>query len=454
MESYSLVIKNATIIDPEKESMRSGNIGLEKGKIAIITDKEIVGKKEIDAQKHIVCPGFIDIHGHIDGNLQCAKLSLLQGVTTTVGGNCGLGPVNLKKFFDKQDEKGFLINQAQLVGHSFSLREVVGVESPYIAATDFQIKQMGELIEKAFEEGAIGLSFGIEYAPGCSFKEIIELSHIAARYKKLIPIHTRLNGPRDVESLREAIRINELTGAPVLISHFVYQYGNEIMTEALDIVDDARKSGLNISVDSGMYNAFSTFIGTSVFDEDNIKNFGWRYEDMIAATGRYKGQRLTESLYLELREKYPKASVVCFAGLEEKIYEALLKEYVMLSSDTGPSAKGEGHPQCAGNFARFFRKMVREQESISLMDAIKKCTILPAETLNLKGKGRLTEGADADIVVFDRNTIADKSEYVGIGNPDAKPEGIDYVIVNGEIVVRDGNIIDGVLPGKTIRDFK
>lgn len=453
MEIYDLVIKNATIVDPQKESLFYGNIGVINDKIAVITDEEIIGKKEINAGRHIVSPGFIDIHGHIDGNLECAKLSLLQGVTTTVGGNCGLGPINIKKFFDKQDEKGFLINQAQLIGHSFSLRKLSGIESPYIAATDFQTGQMKELAEKAFEEGAIGLSFGIEYAPGSSIKEIIELSHIAAKYNKLVPIHTRLNGPKDVESLREAISINEITGAPVLISHFVYQYGNEIMTEALNIVDEARNSGLHISVDSGMYNAFSTFIGTSVFDEDNIKKFGWKYEDMIAATGRYKGERLTESLYRELREKYPKSSVVCFAGIEEKIYEALQKEYVMLSSDTGPSAKGEGHPQCAGNFARFFRKMVREQDSISLITAVKKCTLYPAETLKLKNKGRIKEGADADIVILNLDTIADKSDYVGIGDPDAKPEGIDYVIVNGQIVVEHGNIVEGVLAGKSIRDF-
>lgn len=454
MDIYDLVIKNGMLADPEKKSISLGNIGIKKDKISVITTNEISGNIEIDAKGNIVSPGFIDIHGHIDGHKECAELSALQGVTTTIGGNCGGGPLNLKKFFDEQDEKGFPINQAELIGHSFTLREAVGLTCPYISATKEQIRRMCALLEKSFEEGAIGLSFGLEYAPGSSKDEIMILSKIAADHNKIVPIHTNLNMPGELTSLAEVVDIAEITGAHVLVSHFVYQYGSGLMTEALSIVDNAKKRGVKISVDSGMYTAFATFIGSAIYDEEYIKKFGWRYEDMLVATGKYKGKRLTAEIYKELRKFNKNESVICFTGVESEIYEALLKDYVMLSSDTGPSPSGftnEGHPQNAGTFPRFFRKMVREQNSIALIEAIKKCTLLPADTLGLMDKGRFRIGADADIVVFDITRIEDKADFPDVGQPDSKPEGINYVIVNGKIVVSEGNLVKGALPGRTIR---
>jgi N-acyl-D-amino-acid deacylase len=453
MNIYDLVIKNGVLVDPEKNTIVHGNIGVNNCKIAAITQENICGKKEIDAENNIVCPGFIDIHGHIDGHRECGELSVVQGVTTTIGGNCGVSPQDLKEFFIQQEKKGFPINQAQFIGHSFSLRENVGITNPYVPATDFQIKCMENLERKLFEEGAIGLSFGLEYAPGSSFKEVIALSSIAAKHKKLVAIHTRLANPKDIDSLKEAVKIAEITGVSVQISHFVYQYGTGIMSEALEIVDEARKKGLKIWVDSGMYTDFATSIGTSVFDEDHIKKFNWKLSDMLVATGKYKGERLTEKLYKELRDKYKNETIICFTGVEDEIYEVLLKDYVMLSSDIGPSPSGnrdEGHPQNAGTFPRFFRKMVREQKSISIIKAVEKCTLLPAKVLDLKNKGRLKVGLDADLVIFDIETIRDKSDFLGRGKPDTKPEGIHYVIVSGTIVVEKGNIIKGALPGRPV----
>ncbi len=453
MNIYDLVIKNGVLVDPEKNTIVHGNIGINGCKIAVITQENISGKKEIDADNNIVCPGFIDIHGHIDGHRECGELSVVQGVTTSIGGNCGVSPQDLKKFFIQQEKKGFPINQAQFIGHSFSLRENVGITNPYVPATDFQIKCMENIERKLFEEGAIGLSFGLEYAPGSSFKEVIALSSIAAKHKKLVAIHTRLSNPKDIDSLKEAIKIAEITGASVQISHFVYQYGTGIMSEALEIVDEARKKGFKIWLDSGMYTDFATSIGTSVFDEEHIEKFNWKLSDMLVATGKYKGERLTEKLYKELRDKYKNETIICFTGVEDEIYEVLLKDYVMLSSDIGPSPSGnsdEGHPQNAGTFPRFFRKMVREQKSISIIKAVEKCTLLPAKVLGLKNKGRLKVGLDADLVIFDIETIRDKSDFLGKGKPDTKPEGINYVIVSGTIVVDKGNIVKGALPGRPV----
>ncbi|MDP4143815.1 MAG: amidohydrolase family protein [Bacillota bacterium] len=450
---YDLVIKNAAIVDLEKGIISKGSIGINSGKISIIINENMVGKDEIDAKGNIVCPGFIDVHGHIDGHLNGAELSVLQGVTTTVGGNCGCGPIDLKSFFREQDEKGFLINQAQFIGHSFSLRGKVGITSPYVAASEKEINQMCQLAEKAFNEGAIGLSFGLEYAPGSSFEEVIALSQVAAKYNKLISIHTRLSAPDDLESLKEAVKISKMTGAAVLVSHFVYQYGTGIMTEALEIVDCARRNGINIWIDSGMYTSFATSIGTSVYDEEHIRKFGWKLKDMLVATGKYKGRKLDDSLYKELRQHHGSETVICFTGVEEEIYEALLKDYAMLSSDADPCTSisvEAGHPQNAGTFPRLFHKMVREKGLISLVEAVRKCTLLPATVLGLKNKGRMCVGADADLVVFNEKLIKDTADFLNRGKPNARPEGIEYVIVNGEIVVEKGNLIKGVLPGKPL----
>ncbi len=449
MDIYDLVIKNGVLINVEKESTSNEKIGIIKNKIVAVTSEEIQGKVTIDAKGCIISPGFIDVHAHLEGHLESGKLSALQGVTTSIGGNCGISPIHTKKFLDAQDEKGFIINQAELVGQSISLREAVGISSPYLPASGHQILDMAVLIEKSFQEGAIGLSFGFEYAPGSSFEEMKTLFSISEKYKKIIPIHTNIKGPRDLDSLAEIIDLAESTGAHILIAHFVYQYGNGLMTEALELVDKARDKGIKVSVDSGMYTDFATFIGSTIYDLENINKMGWKFENMLVSTGKYKGRTLTTEIYNELRRTKPKETVICFTGIEDQIYEALEKNYVMPSSDTG--SKPKAHPQGAGTFPRFFRKMVRERKSLTIIEAVKRCTLLPAETFGLENKGRICEGSDADIVIFDIDKITDKSAFLGRGEPDAKPEGINYVIVNGQIIVEEGSIVNNVLPGKTIR---
>lgn len=453
MSEFDLVIKNGTLVDPERNQMTVGHIGINDGKIAAITRDDIHGKKEIDAGLNIVTPGFIDIHAHIDGYLYSAQCAVLQGITTSVGGNCGFGVFNLEHFFAELGSRKFPLNQAMMIGHT-TLRQEVGATDPYKAASKEQVKKMMALLEAAFAQGAIGLSFGLEYSPGASIEEVLALSHIAAKNDKLVAVHTRTDSWAGIGAVKEVVRIAELTGARVQVSHLVYQVGMGMMTEALEVLNDAVEKGLDIGADSGMYHAFGTFIGSAVYNEGCLEKWGCDFNHLFVATGKYAGQRCTREIYDELRANYKDDVVVAFACKEAEVYEALLPEYVMVSTDgaVGSPTPGTGHPQDVGTYPRFFQKMVREQGALSLLEAVKKCTLLPANRLGLYTKGRLKTGCDADIVIFNLNTISDRANYPGIGQPDLTPEGIDYVVVNGEVVVENEKLQDSILPGKPIRD--
>ena len=447
---FDIVINNGLIIDPETNYRCIGNVGILGGKIAVITTDEIHGAQEFSAAGRIVCPGFIDIHGHVDLDDYCGELSLRQGITTTVGGNCGLSPLDINAFFESQEHQGFIINQAEFIGHSISLRDAVGAIDPLKPATPEQLSLMEHLVEQAFEEGACGLSLGLAYAPGTSNDEIINLSKIAARYGRVVAVDTRMITGIDMYSLVEVISISRQTGVRIQVSHLVYQYGTGVMDEALAVINKARSDGIDIRFDSGMYTQWATHIGAVLFSEEYMELNSWSLEDILVITGKYNGKRLNMDIYRELRATDPHASVVVFTGIEEEIYSALQHPYAMPCTDTGAYAPGEGHPQIAGSFPRYFRKMVVERYQLNLVEAVCKATLLPADTLGFNTKGRLQTGMDADIVVFDIHSINDKAVF---GLPNASPEGIDYVFINGKLALDKGEIIDA-RAGKAVRCTK
>jgi len=339
---FDIVIKNGILIDPEKLTRCKGNIGIRQGKIAIVTTQKIYGTQEFDADSRIVCPGFIDIHGHVDLDSYCAELSLCQGITTTVGGNCGLSPLDIDSFFASHEKNGFIINQAEMFGHSMSLRKAVGITDPQSPATPIQLSQMEYLLEKAFEAGACGLSLGLAYSPGSSNDEIYKLSKLAAKYGRIVSIDTRMRTSIDMYSLVEAVNIARQTGARIQISHLVYQYGTGLMNEALAVINKARADCLDIRFDSGMYTQWATHIGAVLFDEDFMALNDWKFDDILVITGKYNGRRLNRDIYRELRTNDPQAAVIVFTGVEEEIYTALNHPYAMPSTDTGAYDVGEG----------------------------------------------------------------------------------------------------------------
>lgn len=446
---YDVVIKNGTIIDPKRKKSTIANLGISNGKISALTREDIDGITELNVTGKIVCPGIIDIHAHVEGNRDCAKVMAAMGVTTVYNGNCGMSPENMKEFYKEYEY--FLINQIEQIGHT-TLRERVGITDRYNPSSNEEIQKMKVILGEAFCCGVSGLSFGLEYVPGSSAKEVLELAKVAAKYGKLVSIHTRADCYAGLSTLKEAIDITRKTGAAVNISHLTYQFGMGMATEALHMIDEALKEGLDISVDSGLYSSFATAIGSAVFDEGCVEKWGCDYSSLVAGTGKYTGQRLTREMYKELRCNYPLDTVIGMVGKEYEVLEILEKPYVMVSTDAGTLYDNgiPGHPQDAGTYPKFFRTMVREQGRITLMEAINRCTYMPAKRLGLNNKGTIEIGADADILIFDAKIIEDKADYPCFGSTDARPEGVEYVFVNGVMTVKGKEVLN-VNAGKTIK---
>ena len=447
-----LVIKNGRVVDFESGTIRVCDICIEDGKISFVGKWHGEGKKIIDAKGNIVSSGFIDIHMHeeviekgISGDVyDIANYMLLMGVTTCVGGNCGDNYMKVKDFFEYIDKNGSPVNYLLYSGHN-TIREKIGINR-YKSATKSEIYKMAKYLKEDFDNGAIGISFGIEYSPGVTKEEIVNVTNILNDYDIILAAHYRKDAIYGLESVKELIDISNVTKKPMQISHLGSCSAFGYMREALAEIERAVKSGINVKADCYPYAAFSTKIGTSVFDEGCFENWGKSYQDILLTESPYKGVRCTKELFYEVRKRYPEMIVVAFVMNEDEVVEALKSPYVFVASD-GLYRKGQGHPRGAGTFPRILGKYVREDRSLTLIDALNKMTKLPAERLKLKNKGQIKEGMDGDIVIFNPDTIIDCATFV---EPTLPPKGIEYVIVGGEIAVKGNKIINNRL-GKSIR---
>ena len=446
-----LAINDGSVIDTEKRRRRPLNVGIRGDKIVAVTAQKLKAKRVIDACGLIVSPGFIDVHAHLDGDAYGGELAACQGITTSIGGNCGLSPIEMEDFFQAQERDGYPIHQAEYVGHSFSLRREAGLKNPYVPASPEQIARMECLAQKALEEGACGISFGLDYSPGASLEEIRALAALCAAKDRVMPVHTRLFTRYDLDSLTEILSIARDTGVRLLFSHFVYQYGEGDLDSALEIVDKARDAGLDIHIDSGMYTDWATYIHTATYDLQTIHDNGMHFHDMMVATGPYIGQRLDFELYPKIRNEYPDESIIYCNHLKDEAHRTLRCPYAMPSTDMGAYSPGEGHPQIAGTFPKFIKDMVRIRGELSLEEALSKATLLPARLFAIPGKGKIEEGFDADLTVFDFDRLSDLAVYPDQGRPDAKPVGIEYVMVAGNLVVDQGIYQNSQRPGRVIR---
>jgi len=212
------------------------------------------------------------------------------------------------------EESGYPINCGALVPESWHLRDMAGMQSPYDVATEKQITMMADWVEQDLLDGAMGVSLGLEYAPKTGWDEMVAIAKVAAKYDKVVPIHSRAGGWNGLAATREIIRLQETTGARVLISHHVYQCGQGMLAESLPIIEKAYRQGYKIAVDSGAYADFACPIGSEVFCEGWQDIYDCTYHDILAGVGPYAGQRLTEELFNEIKRTDPDATVTAFVG--------------------------------------------------------------------------------------------------------------------------------------------
>jgi len=444
------LIRGGRVIDPANGVDSMLNLLVEDGKIAWAGTEEPRADTVIDATGKIVTPGFIDIHMHEDpvenGALQqCIfPMMLRQGVTTAVGGNCGINVYDPGDYLDLVDREGAAVNVAMFAGHEY-FRKAAGAEDIYALATEAQKQQMERHVASALERGCVGVSFGLRYVPGANKDEFFRAAKCCRDSKKLIASHLRDDADGVFAAIDEFCEAGVEYGLPVQISHIGSMGGFGQMEAVLQKLDGYRLNGLDIAMDCYPYFAFSTRIGTPTYDPGWLDRYHADYDVLEFCEGKYKGQRATKETFHEIRRDFPECITVCHVMKEGDIRSAFRHPGVMLGSD-GLMNKGQGHPRAAGSFPRFLAEFVKTG-TIPLYRAVEKMTAIPARRLRLETKGRLNAGADADITIFDLDTIKDGATFE---NPALPPQGIEYVFLAGEMVLKKGEILSD-RRGKAVR---
>jgi N-acyl-D-amino-acid deacylase len=490
--TYDIVIKNARVVDGTGNPWFKADIGVKNGRIArvgLIRDEE--AKQIVDAKNQIVTPGFIDVHAHTENifNYPEAENFIRMGVTSLVTGNCGSSVTDVGKFLGRYETTPLAVNVATLIAHGSVRSKVMGTENR--APTPEELKKMEEMVEQAMKEGAVGLSTGLIYVPGTYAKtdEVVDLARVAQRYRGIYASHIRDEGEKVFEAISEAINIGEQTGIPVEISHFKISskkhWGKS--DETLGLVRTAREKGLVVTVDQYAYTASSTSLDTilpswalengreegkkrladeatrkKIVEEikrnlktSKFKDYSYAYVASYAANKEFNGLNIKEiskkakgkddlnAQIEQILEIYAGggAQMVYRKMSEEDVQNIMRAPFTMIASDSGVRDFGEGvpHPRGYGNNVRVLGRYVRELKLITLEDAIRKMTSLPAQTFNLKDRGLIKEGFAADMVIFDEKTIADKATFE---NPHQYPVGITGVFVNGKPTFLDGQLTE------------
>jgi len=453
-EVYDLVILNGRVMDPESKVDALRNLGISGGTIKVVTGNHLNGRTVIDARGLIVSPGFIDLHQHGQDE-ENYRFKVMDGATTVLELEVGTGDID--RWYAQREGKA-LINYGVSVGHlaarMAAMREPITFlpsgEAALRAATDVEIIEMKQILEQGLKRGAVAVGFGIQYTPNASHWEILEMFRVAARYGASCHVHMRNAGVKEpassIQALEEIIAAAAITGAPLHVVH-IQSTGGPATPKLLQMISEAKSRKLDVTTECYPYIAGMTDIKSAIFNEGWQEVFGIDYKDLQwAATG----ERLTKESFAEYRKTG--GMVAVFSMTEEIVAGALKSPLTMIASD-GILEKGKGHPRTAGTYSRVLGKYVREQGALTLMDALLKMTLMPAQRLekrvpSMRNKGRIRIGADADLTIFDPQLVIDKSTYQ---EPAKYAEGIRFVIVNGVTVVKDGQLQSGVYPGRPVR---
>ena len=497
---YDILIRNGKIIDGTGNSWFYGDIGIREGKIIKVGNlADAAASKIINATGLIVCPGFIDVHTHIEGEEimnPTADNFIYDGVTTVITGNCGASRVNIGKYLQMIDSLKTSINVASLIGHNDVRRAVMGTARR--DPNENELIEMENLVEDAMKNGAVGFSTGLIYIPGTYSKteEVVRLAKASAKYHGVYASHMRSEGDSVAEAIRETIHIGRMAAIPVEISHFKVsgQHNWGRSRETLALIEQARKEGIDVTIDQYPYTASSTGLSTMIPDEvladgnDSIKarlknaeikkyvisymlkklkqrklkHFSYAVVASYRADSSMNGKSIEEINVLKGRRHRAKeeaetiiemmlnggAGMVFHGMSEEDVKRIMQYPFNMFASDASIRVYKQGvpHPRGYGTNARVLSKYVRDEKVLSLEEAIRRMTSLPAQKFQLNDRGLIREGMAADIAIFNDSEIKDLATFT---DPHQYSKGFKYIIVNGQVVV-DNEKHTGTRSGKAL----
>jgi N-acyl-D-aspartate/D-glutamate deacylase len=462
-QQYDLVLEGGRVMDPETGLDAIRNVGVRDGKIVRISSDPLSGKRVVHASGLVVAPGFIDLHQH-GQDIESQRVKALDGVTTAL--ELEIGVPDVAQFL-KSKEGHSLIHYGTAASHPAARALVFGVPLtagtkthpgiPEILpksgpatdqpATPEQIEVMLEQLRAELDAGGLAIGMGIQYTPGATHLEVIDVFRLAAERRVPVYTHMRSAGRVEpgsaIEATSEVIGAAAITGASLHIVHINSTCARDAM-ECLAIVEGARARGLDVTTEAYPYVAGMTSINSAIFNPGWREKFGIGYGDLVLPE---TGEHLTKARFDELHSSSAPQSVLVFSNTQEMVDKVIPHPLVMIASDGA-----EGHPRNAGTYSRVLAQYVREKGTLTLMDALRKMTLMPAEMLERSTpvghqKGRLQEGADADIVVFDAAKITDRATFE---KPMEPSTGVRYLLVGGTVVVDDGKVVPDVFPGRAL----
>jgi len=451
---FDIVLANGRVMDPESNLDAVRNIGIRAGKIAAISARPLRGRTVVDVKGLVVAPGFIDLHSHGQDD-ENYRYKARDGVTTALELEVGVSPV--AAWYAQRDGKS-LINFGATVGHIPAKMAVMKDTGAFLPrdnainrlSTPDEVRQITDLIKQGLDEGALGIGFGINYVPTTTRAEVFDLFAVAAERGVANYVHVRHGGATEpgsgVGAVQEVLSDAAATGASLHIVHITSVCLRQTAT-CLSLIEGAAKRGVDVTTEAYPYTATQTRLESAIYNDGWQESLGITFKDLQwVATG----ERLTAETFARYRKEG--GSVIGHSIPEEVSRLAAANPRVMVASD-GLIENRQGHPRGAGTFARVLGVYVREQKALSLMDAIRKMTLLPAQRLekavpSMRAKGRIKVGADADLTIFDPATVIDRATFE---QPAQYSEGIRHVLVGGIFVVRDEKIVEGVKPGKAVR---
>lgn len=485
---FDLLVRGGTVVDGTGAARRRADVGVRGGRIVEVgTLDGAAATRVIDATGLVVAPGFIDVHTHADELAEhpLAEHFARMGVTTVIAGNCGGSPVDVGGAFATIRAAGASVNFASFVGHNSVRAAVMGTARR--APTAAELAQMEALVAKAMADGAVGFSTGLQYVPGtyAAKDEIVALAKVAAKAGGVYASHMRNEGTELEAAVAEALAIGEEAGIPVQVSHLKVDAPSRwgASAKALAMIDAARAKGLRVMADQYLYDAASSNLGIrfpswaleggqpeidkrlddaatwarikeemrKLIRERGLENYSFariaNYPADPTLNGltipevaqKIRGARDLDAQFETMRAmlRAGGASMVYQFMADDDITRILRHPMVAIASDSGLNTMGRGvpHPRGYGNAVRALGRYVRDLHVITLEDAVRKMTSLPASQFGFADRGTIAPGRAADLVIFDAASVADRATY---DKPHQYPDGVAWVVVNGVAVVANG----------------